>query len=146
MYDVIAVDAYRQPYIPFHLTTVEFFQQVKAHLNPRGVVALNAARTGSDYRLVDALAATMRQVFPNVYLIDHPNNANTLIVATNQPTRLEDFRANVAALTDANLRIVAAQSLPTARAATQGEPVFTDNRAPVENLINDIILRYALGK
>jgi len=145
-YDVIAVDAYRQPYIPFHLTTVEFFQQVKAHLNPRGIVALNAARTGNDYRLVDALAATMRQVFPSVYLIDHPNNANTLIVATNQPTRLEDFRANVAALTDANLRIVAGQSLPTARAATQTEPVFTDNRAPVENLINDIILRYALGK
>ena len=146
MYDVIAVDAYRQPYIPFHLTTVEFFQQVRAHLNPRGVVALNAARTGSDYRLVDALAATMRQVFPSVYLIDHPNNANTLIVATNQPTRLDDFRSNVAQLNDANLKIVAAQSLPSARAATQDEPVFTDNRAPVENLINDIILRYAIGQ
>lgn len=145
-YDVIAVDAYRQPYIPFHLTTAEFFQQVKAHLNSRGVVALNAARTGSDYRLVDALAATMRQVFPSVYLIDHPNNANTLIVATNAPTRLEDFRANVAQLTDANLRQVAAQSLPTARAATQTEPIFTDNHAPVENLINDIILRYAIGQ
>ncbi len=146
MYDVIAIDAYRQPYIPFHLTTVEFFQEVRAHLNPRGVVALNAARTSDDYRLVDALAATMRQVFPSVYLIDHPNNANTLIVATNQPTRLEAFRANVTQLTDANLRIVAAQSLPTARAATQDEPVFTDNHAPVENLINDIIVRYALGK
>ncbi len=145
-YDVIAIDAYRQPYIPFHLTTVEFFQQVKAHLNPRGVVALNAARTGTDYRLGDALSATMRQVFPTVYLIDHPNNANTLIVATNQPTRLDNFRANVAQLTDANLRIVAAQSLPTARVATQEEPIFTDNRAPVENLINDIILRYAMGQ
>ncbi|MBI5034437.1 MAG: fused MFS/spermidine synthase [Chloroflexi bacterium] len=144
-YDVIAVDAYRQPYIPFHLTTVEFFQQAQQHLNPHGVVALNAARTGSDYRLVDALAATMRQVFPNVYLIDHPNNANTLIVATNQPTRLEGFRANVMQLRDENLRQVAAQSMPTARAATQTEPVFTDNHAPVENLINDIILRYALG-
>ena len=141
MYDLIAVDAYRQPYIPFHLTTVEFFEQARAHLNPRGVVALNAARTGSDYRLVDALAASMRQVFPSVYLVDHPNNANTLIVATNAPTRIDDFRANVAPLADANLRFVAEQALITARAATQDEPVFTDNRAPVENLINDIILR-----
>jgi len=144
-YDVIAVDAYRQPYIPFHLTTVEFFRAAREHLTPRGVVAVNAARTGSDYRLVDALAATMRQVFPTVYLIDHPNNANTLIVATNQPTHLDDFRANVASLADANLRIVAAQSLPTVRVATQGTPIFTDDHAPVEGLINDIILRYALG-
>ncbi len=145
-YDVIAVDAYRQPYIPFHLTTVEFFRATRDHLTPRGVVAVNAARTRTDYRLVDALAATMRQVFPSVYLIDHPNNANTLLVATNQPTRLVDFRANVAQLADPNLRIVAAQSLPTARVATQDSPVFTDDHAPVENLINDIILRYAIGQ
>lgn len=145
-YDVIAIDAYRQPYIPFHLTTVEFFNAVRDHLTPRGVVALNAARTRRDYRLVDALAATMRQVFPSVYLIDHPNNANTLIVATLQPTRLENFRVNVTQLSDPNLQIVAAQSLPTVRVATQTEPVFTDDHAPVESLINDIILRYALGQ
>jgi spermidine synthase len=142
---VIAIDAYRQPYIPFHLTTVEFFRATREHLSPRGVVAVNAARTRTDYRLVDALAATMRQVFPSVYLVDHPNNANTLVVATNQPTRLDDFRANVAQLTDPNLRIVAAQALPTARAATQDTPIFTDDHAPVESLINDIVLRYALG-
>ncbi len=145
-YDVIAIDAYRQPYIPFHLTTVEFFRATREHLTPRGVVAVNAARTPRDYRLVDALAATMRQVFPSVYLIDHPNNANTLIVATLAPTRLEDLRANAARLNDANLRAVAEQALPSTRAATQQEPVFTDNHAPVENLINDIILRYALGQ
>lgn len=145
-YDVIAVDAYRQPYIPFHLTTVEFFQETRDHLTARGVVAVNAARTGTDYRLVDALAATMRQVFPSVYLVDHPNNANTLIVATNATTRLGDFRANVAQLRDPNLQIIAGQSLPSARAAAEESPVFTDDHAPVENLINSIILRYALGQ
>lgn len=146
VYDIVAVDAYRQPYIPFHLTTVEFFSAVREHLTLRGVVALNAARTGSDYRLVDALAATMRQVFPSVYLVDHPNNANTLIVATRTATQLETFRSNGALLSDPNLKIVAAQALPSARVATQTEPIFTDDHAPVENLINDIILRYALGE
>ena len=145
-YDVIAVDAYRQPYIPFHLTTVEFFASVRDHLTPNGVVALNAARTSSDYRLVDALAATMRQVFPSVYLVDHPNNANTLLVATLQPTRLEDWQTNAARLTDPNLRYVANQSLPSARVATQTAPVFTDDHAPVESLINNIIVRYAIGQ
>jgi len=145
-YDVIAIDAYRQPYIPFHLTTVEFFRAAREHLTPRGVVAVNAARTPTDYRLVDALSATLRVVFPSVYLIDHPNGANTLIVATIQPTHLDNFRANVARLTDLHLRLVAEQALPSTRAATQQEPVFTDNHAPVENLINDVILRYALGQ
>lgn len=146
VYDVIAVDAYRQPYIPFHLTTVEFFGAVRAHLTPRGVVALNAARTRDDYRLVDTLAATMRQVFPSVYLIDHPNNANTLIVATRSATQLETFRSNADHLSEPNLKIVAAQAYPSARAALQSGPILTDDHAPVENLINDIILRYTLGQ
>ncbi len=145
LYDVIALDAYRQPYIPFHLTTVEFFRETRAHLTPRGVVALNAARTKTDYRLVDALAATMLQVFPSVYLVDHPNDANTLIVATNQPTTLDTFRANISQTRDPNLRSVAAQIVNTTRVATQTAPIFTDDHAPVENLINDIILRFALG-
>src|SRR5256714_1718743 len=40
-YDVILVDAYRQPYIPFYLTTREFFESAKAHLKPDGVLAIN---------------------------------------------------------------------------------------------------------
>jgi spermidine synthase len=145
-YDVIALDAYRQPYIPFHLTTVEFFRETRARLTPRGVVALNAARTQSDYRLVDALAATMRQVFPSVYLVDHPNDANTLIVATHAPTTLAAFRANLARPRDPRLAAVAAQIANNTRIASQTEPIFTDDHAPVENLINDIILRFALGQ
>ena len=61
-YDVIVMDAYRQPYIPFHLTTREFFQQAKDHLKPGGVAVVNAGRTKSDYRLVAAVASTMEAV------------------------------------------------------------------------------------
>src|SRR5919199_140324 len=55
-YDVVAMDAYRQPYIPFHLTTREFFQLVRAHLAPGGAAVVNAGRTATDYRLVQGLA------------------------------------------------------------------------------------------
>jgi spermidine synthase len=71
-YDVVAVDAYRLPYIPWHLTTVEFFQQVREHLTAEGVVAINVGHTPGvngapdDWRLVDAMVATMRQVYPSV--------------------------------------------------------------------------------
>jgi predicted membrane-bound spermidine synthase len=69
-YDVIAMDAYQQPYIPFQLTTVEFFQEARAHLTPNGVIVANVGRTSHDYRLVEAMAQTMHSVFPNVYIID----------------------------------------------------------------------------
>ena len=36
-YDVIVVDAYRQPYIPFYLATKEFFRLARSHLTPGGV-------------------------------------------------------------------------------------------------------------
>lgn len=144
-YSVIAIDAYRQPYIPFHLTTVEFFSEVRRHLAPHGVVALNAARTSADYRLVDALAATMREVFPSVYLVDHPSNANTLVVATADPTTVNDFERNITALQNPDLRLIADQAHPSVRAADVAGPVFTDDHAPVENLIDDIILHYTLG-
>ena len=34
-YDVITLDAYKVPYIPWHLTTQEFFQEVRVHLSDR---------------------------------------------------------------------------------------------------------------
>src|SRR5258708_9045364 len=49
-YDVIVMDAYRQPYIPFHLTTREFFTQVPSHLAPGGLSVVKAGLTASHYR------------------------------------------------------------------------------------------------
>src|SRR5438552_834551 len=94
-YDVLVLDAYRQPYIPFHLTTSEFFQQVKAHLNPGGALAVNVGRTATDYRLVSALASTMAAVFPSVFLIDDPNFANTVVYASTVPVTVDDVAHNL---------------------------------------------------
>ncbi len=51
-YDLIVVDAYRQPYVPFYLATREFFRLVREHLTPGGIVALNVAAVPDDKRLV----------------------------------------------------------------------------------------------
>ena len=40
-YEMIVVDAYRQPYIPFYLATEEFFELVRDRLAPGGVVVVN---------------------------------------------------------------------------------------------------------
>jgi spermidine synthase len=55
-YDLIAVDAYQQPYIPFQLTTREFFQEVSNAMTNDGVAVMNVGRTATDFRLVDVIA------------------------------------------------------------------------------------------
>ncbi len=145
-YDVIGVDAYRQPYIPFQLTTKEFFQEGYNQLNDDGVMVLNAGRYGTDYRLVHAIATTMGAVFPNVYLIDVGRFSNTMIVATKQPTDIGNFRANIARLPQGSpLRTVGDSSLRTGdirewRGREEDYFVFTDNHAPVELVIDQIII------
>ncbi|MDQ6720960.1 MAG: fused MFS/spermidine synthase [Candidatus Dormibacteraeota bacterium] len=147
-YDVIVLDAYRQPYIPFHLTTKEFFQQVRDHLNPGGVAAVNVGRTATDYRLVDAIASTMAAVYPNVYLIDDPNFANTLVFGTAKSVTLQDIRHNLALETAPLATLVAQSTLSGAqlRPSPYHGQVFTDDLAPVERLIDEIIFGYVSGR
>lgn len=147
-WDLVFVDAYRPPYIPFHLTTVEFFQLVQAHLSQEGIVAINVGRTATDFALVDALSATLGQVFPTVFVLDEPGPpgelANSLVVATARPLRLETFGQNVAALSPAlppEFRHFAQDAISQARLAgpAPDTPIFTDDRAPVEQVIHGII-------
>ena len=150
-YDVIAIDAYRPPYIPFHLTTQEFFQEVNDHLTDTGVLAINVGRTQSDFGLVNALSNTAGMVFPDVYVIDAPDYGsdlgNSLVVATKQPTSPENLAANMELMDNPYLLEVAEQSLPTLRAypVSDAKLVFTDDRAPVEQVTHGLIVRYVMG-
>jgi predicted membrane-bound spermidine synthase len=149
-YDVIGVDAYRPPYIPFHLTTQEFFQEGYDHLSNNGVMVINAGRTATDYSLVQALGSTMKSVFPNVYVIDVPSYGsslgNSLVVATKQPTRLEYFAGNAVLLQDPHLQLVSDRSLNSGVwELNDTGVVFTDDKAPVEQVIHQLIVRYILG-
>jgi len=141
-YDVLCIDTYQQPYVPFQFTTQEFFQTVRDHLTPTGVVAVNAGRTSSDYRLVEALAQTMHSVFPNVYIIDTERFTNSVIIGTNAPTSLANYQINVAQLHNPLLQSVAQASITSGniRAERARTVYFTDDRAPVEQLIDQIIL------
>jgi spermidine synthase len=144
-YDVILVDAYRQPYIPFYLTTREFFEQAKAHLSPGGVLAINVGRTATDYRLVDALGGTLTEVFPRVFALDTARHfTNSLLFATLASTDVDRFRALAAAQTNPKLKPIVADALAEGKVRVMHPNgiVFTDDLAPVERLIDDIILGY----
>jgi spermidine synthase len=146
-YDLILVDVYRQPYIPFQFTTKEFFMSCRAHLAQNGVVAVNAGRAPGDYRLVDAISGTMGSVFPEVYQQDTPQFVNTVIYAPQLPTRPNEVRANLdhAAATDLALvaQVVAeSQDRPIVHDEPH-YPIYTDDLAPVERLVDNIIYRVA---
>jgi len=148
-YDVIAADAYHQPYIPFQLTTQEFFREAYDHLNDNGTFIVNAGRSNTDFRLVNVISDTMRSVFPNVYLIDTPAFTNTMVIGTKNPTALANFAANINAVrqTDPNSALVtlgdAAIKDGHLCEAVPGPQIFTDDLAPVEDLIDRILLDYA---
>jgi spermidine synthase len=141
-YDLIGLDAYQQPYIPFQLTTREFFQEVRDHLTPTGVAVANVGRTSSDYRLVEEIAQTMRAVFPSVFIIDSQRFTNSLVIATNQPASIPNFITNSASLKSPLLQSVAQASMEfgNIREEQRAHVYFTDERAPVEQLIDQMIL------
>ena len=67
-YDFIWVDAFARQMIPFHLTTVEFFAELRAHLTPDGILAVNSASSGEggDLLRANAVVQTMRRSFPSI--------------------------------------------------------------------------------
>jgi spermidine synthase len=146
-YDFIGVDAYRQPYIPFQLTTREFFQDVADHLSPTGVAMVNAGRTTTDYRLVDVVASTMRSVFAHVYVIDVEGYTNSIVIGTNSPSSIANIATNAARFpADSPARTVAGWSEKDGRMReiAPGGVVYTDDHAPVEWLVDEIIVDAAL--
>ena len=143
-YDIISVDAYRPPYIPWHLTTREFFQETYDHLSDKGTLIINVARIFEDRRLVDSLYMTISSVFPSVYVVDIPDSLNSVIYATRAATRSENLIANYIALDKASpMPDLLRYSLETAILNLQPAPlegtILTDDLAPVEWITNAMI-------
>jgi spermidine synthase len=140
-YDLIVVDAYRQPYVPFYLATREFFRLVRDHLTPGGIVALNVAAVPDDKRLVNAVGGTLAAEFPQV-LAWPALRFNTFVLGFTQPLSRAALRARLASGPSdlAPLRtLLAREATPIPVAAHP----WTDDRAPVEWLTDRMIVEYA---
>ncbi|GAB3359913.1 MULTISPECIES: spermidine synthase [Giesbergeria] len=66
-YDVVLVDAFDRDYIPEHLLTREFLQQLHSLLTPNGVLAANTFAAGA---LARHEAATYQAVFGQLYQVE----------------------------------------------------------------------------
>jgi spermidine synthase len=140
-YDAIMVDAYRQPYIPFYLTTREFFELARERLAPGGIVVVNVGHPEGSEELERVLGATVAAAFPRV--LRYPiEDTNTLLVAGDGTLSAARLTRNAAAL-PAQLRRLAREAAAALEPRLPGGEVFTDDHAPVEWLVDSSLLEYA---
>jgi spermidine synthase len=140
-YDLIVVDAYHQPYVPFYLATREFFQLIRDRLAPGGIVALNVATVPDDRSLVEAIGTTLQAELPQV--VEWPVlRFNTLVLGLSTPLAPDELRRRLASGPDdlAPLRDLLAQQ---ARPLTASGRAWTDDRAPVEWVTDRMIVSFA---
>lgn len=135
--DLVIVDAYsNQIYIPFHLSTQEFFNQVKEKLTPQGILALNVNALSPSSPILQAFEKTLSSVFKYTYLMPVPGSLNYVLIGTDKPIVISPSFSNLP------------QDLQPFYSTFQGglKPVqgeqgllLTDDRAPVEFLTDQMI-------
>ena len=136
-YDLIVVDAYHQPYVPFYLATREFFRLARNHLVPGGILALNVASVPGDDRLLDGISGTLTYEFPAV-AVWPALRFNKILLASDRPLRLSGSR--VPRALEPLWELLRRGLQPVTRRA--GRP-WTDDRAPVEWVTDRMIVEYA---
>jgi spermidine synthase len=142
-FKLMIVDAYSQEiYIPFYLTTKQFFQECLDHLETNGILAMNVNATSAHASLLRAIERTLMTVFPHVYIAKAPGEYNQLLIGSrgrlNLPrtSQLPNFLRPV----DTNLS-------HSWRTPHPGPGiVLSDNHAPVQQMTNQMILSKLTGK
>ena len=144
-FDLVFVDAFgANRYgltIPPHLTSREFFEEIKLRLTPAGILAYNSPH-GFGNAFTDALYKTIAAVFPERFVFD-TKHSNVLIMAAVTPRQLSraallargKAAAERGALTYPSLlpRLEHLENAPAPDAIDA--PLLTDDYAPVDRLL-----------
>jgi spermidine synthase len=138
-YDIILIDAYRGPFVPFHLLTKEFYTIVKDHLADGGVVAQNVEPSTM---LFDSAVKTINAVFPQLDF--YQADGNIVTIASDGAERTPEDLAAVADARDKafglrySLKDMLAErprvDINAGQVIAADAKVLTDDFAPVEAL------------
>ena len=90
----------------------------------------------------------MSAVFPSIHLVDVPSFSNTLVYASTEPVTTADVAHNLALAQEPLVRQVGESALGEGnlRPSPYHGQVYTDDLAPVERLIDQIIFGYVTGR
>ncbi|MBM3897069.1 MAG: hypothetical protein FJ358_00870 [Thaumarchaeota archaeon] len=144
-YDLVVLDAYAKTYIPFHMMTKEYFELISSRLSDDGIVVSNviASLEGSSSAIFHSMLKTMQSVFPSadVYPVsgEIPLIQNIIVVATKSPQEfsMDALQQNAAIIKLPRINDYLANRLAKSP-STNDAPLFTDNYAPAENLLNPL--------
>ncbi|MBE6645673.1 MAG: spermidine synthase [Ruminococcaceae bacterium] len=136
-YDLILVDAYRDVTIPFQMSTLEFFGEVREHLASDGVMLVNLNMYSSAEGSIDKyLCDTVASVFDTVYVADR--GTNRMVFASDNPEIADRFRAEYPKGEASVKKILTAVS-DGLSLYEGGNLILTDDKAPVELLGMQVI-------
>ncbi|NTV40797.1 MAG: fused MFS/spermidine synthase [Candidatus Moranbacteria bacterium] len=143
-YDLMVVDAYSHEfYIPWTLTTKEFWESAKRSLSENGIIAINVNSETPDSQLLKSISNTMASVFPNTYVTPINNGGiNYVLTAAKTPIDFE----NATKLTEnqqlKNLSLAYGKNLTKQVAFNENEMILTDDKAPVDFMTDHMVLDY----
>ncbi len=143
-YDLVAIDAFNDISVPYHLTTVEFDQRIKASLKPGGMVVALVIDNYHTGDFLQAYAKTMAQVFPNVYLMargaawDAKMILTWVVVASDRPLDRERFSAITRQDPQPEYETRVMPDGQLAEFLSRGKVVLTDDYAPVDNMLTKV--------
>ncbi len=134
-YDLVFLDAFRGGYIPYHLTTKEFMESVKAVLAPDGVVASNLQPGFESYHYH---RRTLAAVFRNQWSYGSWGNVIVVTDMRPSPPSKETLLANARRLQEEkkfSVDLVAIIQEGGMRDDYQRQgPILTDDYAPTDIL------------
>lgn len=137
LYDIILADAYQDITVPFHMSTVEFFESVKKHLKPGGILIVNINMKSGDFEgMPEYLAGTVNSCFRSVYRVDLTNVTNSLLFVSDIPDMLENYERNTRASIPEghDLYNISRFVGNNAVKVEKSDLILTDDLAPVEIL------------
>lgn len=88
-YDIIVLDAFNGDYIPFHLMTREFLEEVNGVLSPDGVVVANVF---SSNLLFDSEYATFLDAFGRCHVYRGRDSGNAMLVSPRSQQALPEVK------------------------------------------------------
>ena len=139
-YDIVIIDAYtQQVYIPFHLTTIEFFSQVKRGLSNEGILAMNVSSARNDSPLLRSITNTLRVAFSHVYQLRIPGSVDNFVLASDRKINFEFPTSGFEKEMQDMARY--SQRFFTESPYDERFKPLTDDRAPIEHMVDWEILK-----
>ncbi len=143
-YDLVFTDAYNDLSIPYHLTTKEFAEQLKAIMNPGAVLMSNIIDNFQRGAFLPSYIKTLREVFgeKNVYLISvSPDFRKTristfIVLAGNGNFDIAHFQSFIQNRLGARATsAVLPEDLMEEFINRKASIIIRDDHAPIDNLI-----------